>query len=85
MDVDSAGGNVMAKNADAVKKAAKGADDKISRKFKQSMVVVLNFRRILVSLQETGNIPENFKRGTPKDTVAKNGPRNSGAVTVGSA
>ncbi|KAJ2468616.1 hypothetical protein GGI03_000879 [Coemansia sp. RSA 2337] len=85
-----------AKNVDAAKKvgntkeAARGkgrksADDKTSRKFNQNMAAVLNFRRILVSLRETGNIPENFKCGTPKDTVAKNGPRDSGAVTVGSA
>ncbi|KAJ2245790.1 hypothetical protein GGI13_005702 [Coemansia sp. RSA 455] len=85
-----------AKNVDAAKKvgntkeAARGkgrksADDKTSRKFNQNMAAVLNFRRILVSLRETGDIPENFKCGTPKDTVAKNGPRDSGAVTVGSA
>ncbi|KAJ2074947.1 hypothetical protein GGI03_005317 [Coemansia sp. RSA 2337] len=85
MDVDGAGGNVMAKNADAAKKAAKGADDKTSRKFNRNMAAVLNFRRILVSLRETGDIPEKFKRGTPKDIAAKNRPRDSGAVTVGSA
>ncbi|KAJ1922783.1 hypothetical protein LPJ71_001077 [Coemansia sp. S17] len=94
MDVDGAGGNevaeakkaaVVAKNADAAKKAAKGADDKTSRNFNRNMAAVLNFRRILVSLRETGDIPENFKRGTPKDIAVKNGPRNSGAATVGSA
>ncbi|KAJ2248674.1 hypothetical protein GGI13_004561 [Coemansia sp. RSA 455] len=101
MDMDSAGGNevakaktvavmarnvaVMAKNADAAKKVAKGADDKTSRKFNRNMAAVLNFRRILVSLQETGDIPEKFKHGTPTNIAAKNRPRDSGAVTVGSA
>ncbi|KAJ1910451.1 hypothetical protein LPJ71_003194, partial [Coemansia sp. S17] len=81
MDVDGAGGNEVAE----AKKAAKGADDKTSRKFNRNMAAVLNFRRILVSLRETGDIPEKFKRGTPKDIAAKNRPRDSGAVTVGSA
>ncbi|KAJ2053089.1 hypothetical protein GGH13_008409 [Coemansia sp. S155-1] len=98
MDVDSTGGNevaeakkvaVVAKNVDAAKKAAKAkeahkakeagkskeaaggksADDKTLRKLKK----------------KTGDIPEKFKRGTPKDIAAKNRPRDSGAVTVGSA
>ncbi|KAJ2448259.1 hypothetical protein GGI03_007251, partial [Coemansia sp. RSA 2337] len=86
MDVDSTGGNevaeakkvaVVAKNVDAAKKAAKAKEAHKAKEAGKS--------KEAAGGKKTGDIPEKFKRGTPKDIAAKNRPRDSGAVTVGSA
>ncbi|KAJ2882423.1 hypothetical protein H4R27_003455 [Coemansia aciculifera] len=85
MDVDS----TEAKEADAAKKTAKKADkaeeadkDSTSRKYNRNLAAVLNFRKIVASLRETGDILEQFKRENSKDIVAKDKPRDSDAATA---
>ncbi|KAJ2012742.1 hypothetical protein IW146_009314, partial [Coemansia sp. RSA 922] len=54
------------------------------RRFNCNRVAVINFRRIVVSLQETGDIPDIFKPSTPlPDTRKKSNADKSEPGTLG--